>query len=182
MTTLELEKLRFPIGAFQKPHNIDAATIQHWIQVIQQFPQQVKTLVQSLSTVQINWRYRPNGWTIKQVVHHCSDSHINSWIRFKLALTEDSPTIRPYLEERWAELSDSLDNDLSDTLLLLEGLHNKWAKLLSGLSTTDLEREFVHPEHGRRFSLKETIGIYAWHCQHHLAHIELALKVKGKFN
>lgn len=177
-----LEKLKFPIGEFSPPIQIDATTITHWITSIEAFPNRLEVLVKNLSIEQRNWKYRPEGWSIKQVVHHCADSHMNSIIRFKLALTETNPNIRPYWENRWAELPDSLDNDLSSALLLLKGLHQKWVFLLKALSTQDLEREFIHPGHDRRFSLKENIGIYAWHCDHHLAHIEQAIKAKGAYN
>lgn len=177
----ELEQLKFPIGLFTPPEFIDTEIIKHWITSIEVFPSRVEALILTLSIKQLHWKYRPNGWCIKQVIHHCADSHLNSLIRFKLALTEESPTIRPYWEDRWAELPDSLNDDLSATLLLLKGLHQKWVFLLKQLSEEDLKREFVHPEHGKRFSLKENIGIYAWHCNHHLAHIEQAIKAKGSY-
>ena len=141
----------------------------------------MKILQGDLSTEALQWTYRPKGWTIKQVVHHCSDSHMNSIIRFKLALTEDSPTIRPYYEDRWANLIDGNDDNLEDTLVLLKGLHAKLGKLLRHISDVDMSREFIHPEHGKRFRLDETIGIYAWHCMHHLAHIKQAIAHKGQF-
>jgi hypothetical protein len=112
------------------------------------------------------------------VVHHCADSHMNSIIRFKLTLTEDDPEIRPYYEGRWAELVDGKDDDISYSLQLITAVHSKWVKLLKGLKPNDLERNFIHPEHGQAFSIAENIGIYAWHCNHHLTHIELALKSK----
>ncbi|UXP33365.1 putative metal-dependent hydrolase [Reichenbachiella agarivorans] len=176
-----LTQLKFPIGEFIKPEVISNDQIKEWVADIEAFPSRVKILTTNLSVEQLNWRYRPDGWTIKQVVHHCADSHMNSLIRFKLALTEDSPTIRPYHEERWAELIDSQDNDLSYTLSLLEGLHYRLVQLQRNLSEEDLKREFIHPEHGRRFTLAETIGIYAWHSNHHLAHIQQALGYQGKF-
>jgi len=178
----DLKKLKFPIGEFTSPSSIETSTIEAWIGSVATFPNRVEALTQNLNTEQRNWKYRPEGWTIKQVVHHCADSHMNSLIRFKLALTEDSPIIRPYWENRWAELPDSLDDNLQASLLLLKGLHQKWVLLLNQLSSQDLEREFVHPEHGKRFSLKENIGVYAWHCEHHLAHIEQAIRAMGSYN
>lgn len=177
----DLHQLKFPIGEFSPPSLIDNKIIKQWIESIDTFPNRVQALTENLTNEQKNWKYRPNGWSIKQVVHHCADSHMNSLIRFKLALTEDSPTIRPYWEDRWAELPDSLDDNLESVLLLLKGLHQKWVFLLEQLSPQDLEREFVHPEHGKRFSLKENIGVYAWHCAHHLAHIEQALGAAGAY-
>lgn len=178
MTDEALYQLQFPIGKFQKPAVIDDSLIQQWISDIQHFPEQIKTITQRLSGEQLNWQYRPDGWTIKQVVHHCADSHMNSFIRFKLALTEDSPTIKPYFEDRWAELVDGTDNNIKDSLALITALHSKWVVLLKNINSSDLKRDFIHPEHGKRISLEENIGTYAWHCNHHLAHIKLALKKK----
>lgn len=179
---MDLEKLKYPIGRFEKPEVISQTMIDDWISDIEVFPTKITELVARLSFEQLNWKYRPDGWSIKQVVHHCSDSHLNSFVRFKWTLTEDTPTIKAYYEERWAELVDGVDDDLENTLLFAKGLHGKWVKLLRSLSASDLEKEFIHPEHGNRVSLKENIGIYAWHCNHHLAHIEQALKAKGAYN
>lgn len=176
-----MKDLKYPIGKFIKPETINDTTIRQWISDIQQFPSSLEALVTPLSIEQVNWRYRPGGWMIKQVVHHCADSHINSLIRFKLALTEDAPTIRPYFEDRWAELIDSLDDNLNDSLMLIKGLHSKWVTLLNSLSEQDLDKTFIHPEHGKSFTLRENIGIYAWHCNHHLAHIRQALEHRGEF-
>lgn len=181
MTTQNLALLKYPLGKFVKPNIISETQILEWIETIEGLPEILSNLTKDLSVEQLNWPYRPDGWTIKQVVHHFSDSHMNSIIRFKLALTEDAPTIKPYHEDRWATLIDGNDNNLSHTLSLLKGLHAKLGTLLRSLSNTDLKREFVHPEHGRRISLEENIGIYAWHSKHHIAHIKQALKHKGKF-
>lgn len=182
MNPTELERLKFPIGTYTIPESISAETIQQWINEIERFPNRIKQLTSELSTEQLNWKYRPEGWTIKQVVHHCVDSHMNSIIRFKLALTEDDPTIRPYFEDRWAKLDVGNEDDLEDSILLLTALHSKLGKLLRSFSETDLSRTFQHPEHGQRFRIDETIGNYAWHSNHHTAHIEQALKYKGVFN
>jgi len=177
-----LEKLKYPIGQFNKPEQIDADLIERWVNDIQLFPQRLQALVEPLSIAQLNWQYRPEGWKIKQLVHHCADSHLNSIIRFKLALTEDSPTIRPYYEDRWANLADSLDDDITDSLSFIQALHKKWVSLLKNLTPEDLQKEFIHPEHNKRFSLAETVGTYAWHCNHHLAHIKQAIEYKGNFS
>lgn len=181
MSSQNLEQLKYPIGKFTKPKIISEPLILEWIETIEALPEILYKLTKNLTIEQLNWPYRPNGWNIKQVVHHLADSHMNSIIRFKLAMTEDSPTIKPYHEDRWATLIDGNDNDLSHTLLLLKGLHAKMGTLLRSLTKADLKREFIHPEHGRRFSLAETIGVYAWHSKHHVTHIEQALKYKGKF-
>ena len=179
---MNLRRLQFPIGEFAKPTNIDSTTINQWIEEIENFPARLNELTSNLTKEQLNWKYRPKGWSIKQVVHHCADSHMNSLIRFKLALTEDSPTIRPYHEDKWAELIDSQDDRILDSILLLIALHSRWVKILRNLTVEDLKKEFVHPEHGTKTSLEENIGIYAWHCNHHFAHIELAIEAAGKYN
>ncbi len=182
MTSDELQQLKFPVGEFTAPAYMPTSLIATWIDVIEEFPTTIKELTENLSSTQKNWKYRPNGWRLKQVVHHCADSHMNSFIRFKLSLTEDTPKIRPYFEDKWALLTDSQDDHLEDSILLLTGLHNKWVQLLKSLQHSDYEKQFMHPEHGTLFRLDETIGTYAWHCQHHLAHIKLALEAEGKYN
>ncbi|MFC4720730.1 YfiT family bacillithiol transferase [Geojedonia litorea] len=181
MTNEEFHLLKYPIGELNIPQNSTSQQISEWINEIEQFPEAVVALTKNLSNEQLNWIYRPEGWTIKQVVHHCSDSHMNSLIRFKLALTEDMPTIKPYYEDRWAKLVDGNSNDLNYSLMLLKGLHAKLVILLRSLTPNDLKRQYIHPEHGKRFSLEQTIYIYAWHSKHHLAHIKQALKHKGEF-
>lgn len=183
MTDQELQKLKYPIGKFEVlPSEITKSQIDEWIGVIAQFPDQVQSLTKELTVDQLKWRYRPNGWCISQVVHHCADSHMNSIIRFKLALTEDLPDIKPYYEDRWADLPDSLEPDISDALAILTGLHHKWVLLLQSLDNHQLHRQYRHPEHGKVFDLAETIGNYAWHCQHHEAHIVQAIKYQGEFS
>ncbi len=181
MTEQALEKLKYPNGQFIRPEAIKDSTINSWISDIESLPASVESLVKNLSTAELNLPYRPNGWNIKQVVHHLSDSHMNAFIRFKLALTEDSPIIKPYMEDRWANLEDGTKDDISDSLNLLKSLHSKWFKLLKTLTKEDLKVAYIHPEHGRRFQLDEVIGLYAWHSNHHLAHINQALEHQGKF-
>jgi len=169
-----IEELKYPIGKFQAPVTIDNIQIKEWIETIERFPRKLSYEVLNLTQIQLEKQYRPNGWTIRQVVNHCADSHINSFIRFKLALTEDVPTIKPYFEDLWAELPDSNAFLVNSSLKLLEGLHERWTFLLRSLSDQDLERQFKHPESGELISLKINIGIYAWHCEHHLAHVKNA--------
>jgi hypothetical protein len=182
MTSQNLENLKYPIGKFIKPESISESQILEWIDTIESLPVVLSKLTKDLSVEQLNWPYRPEGWNIKQVVHHLADSHMNSMIRFKWTLTEDTPTIKAYHEDRWAKLKDDNDNNLSHTQSLLKGLHAKLGILLRSLTKEDLKREFIHPEHVRHISLEETIGIYAWHSKHHVAHIEQALKYKRKFD
>ncbi len=179
MNEQELEQLRYPIGRFHAPATIDNTLISKLVTEIESFPKRLKAEVANLSEAQLDTPYRPNGWTIRQVVHHCADSHMNSFIRFKLALTEVKPTIKPYYEERWAELADSKTLAIEPSLVLLEGLHQRWATLLKSLKSDDLARTFVHPEHGKEFRLDVTISNYAWHGNHHLAHITELKKRKG---
>ena len=181
MTEKELEHLKYPIGLYKVPAIITQKNLDDWIKIIREFPVRVKYLVSDLSIEEKSWVYRPGGWSIKQVVHHCADSHINSYVRFKWALTEDIPIIKAYDENLWVALFDGDEDDLSTTLLLTEGLHAKWSNLLAGLNEDDLNRTFIHPASNESFSLKETIGSYAWHCEQHLAHIKQALALCGTY-
>jgi len=182
MGQVNIEKLRFPIGQFEKPSKIDQEHINQWINDILQFPSRLSEIVRSLTEAELEWKYRPGGWTICQVVHHCADSHMNSFIRFKLTLTENIPTIKPYFEDRWAEGPDSNNLEILDSVKILEGLHARWTILLKSLSTVDLKKTFMHPEHDKAIALEENIGIYAWHSNHHLAHIRQAIEFKGIFD
>lgn len=176
-----MSDLRFPIGQFMFQESASVTDVEYWIESIEAFPNKLIEATEKLSIEELNWIYRPEGWSIKQVVHHCSDSHMNSFIRFKLALTEKDAVIRPYFEDRWAELSDSLSDDISDSIQLITALHCKWGKFLRLLKVDELTLEFVHPEHNSRVSLLENIAFYAWHCNHHLAHIQQAIDHQGKF-
>ncbi|TDX84035.1 YfiT family bacillithiol transferase [Epilithonimonas xixisoli] len=174
---MNLEALKFPIGKFVKPEPITREIIDSAISEIQNFPNLVKAEIENLDEEDLKLRYRPEGWTISQVVHHCADSHINSYVRFKLALTENLPTIKPYEESLWAELPDSKLSPFV-SLKLLESLHERWVFILKNLSDEDLKKEFIHPEQSEKISLKENILIYSWHCQHHLVHICQAKKLR----
>jgi len=164
------EKLRYPIGRFKVPQPITAALLGTAIATISDFPEKLKSVTANLNDVQLDTPYRSGGWTIRQVVHHCADSHINSWVRFKLALTEKNPVIFPYREDLWAILHDS-KMPILPSILILEGLHSRWSELLNTLSETDLAKGYIHPEQGKLIPLSEAILAYAWHCEHHLAHI-----------
>ncbi|WP_088831682.1 YfiT family bacillithiol transferase [Paenibacillus tyrfis] len=166
------DHLRFPIGQYEAPAKPDVEMIAAWIDEIAQLPQLVRAAVQGASETQLDTPYRPGGWTVRQVVHHMADSHMNSFIRFKLALTEEVPVIRPYREERWAELPDTRQAPVALSLALLDALHERWVLLLRGLSDEELAREFRHPDSGI-IRLDQNIGLYAWHGRHHLAHIRL---------
>ena len=176
---MNLEKLKFPIGKFEKPENITKEILSLWIDNITTLPSRLKNEVDSLSDFQLDTPYRPDGWTIRQVIHHCADSHINSFIRLKLALTEENPTIKPYYEERWAELVDSKDFPIASSLKILEGIHYRWIAILNQLTEIDLEKTFTHPEHQKTITILENIGFYAWHGNHHLAHITILKKINN---
>ncbi|UPT68528.1 MAG: putative metal-dependent hydrolase [Sphingobacteriales bacterium JAD_PAG50586_3] len=171
---MDIEKLRYPIGKYVAPEAFTAETITDWIKDIETLPQLIKTEVDGLDATALQQTYRPGGWTIQQLVHHCADSHMNAYIRFKLALTEDNPTIKPYMEGLWAELPDTLDMPISSSLHILEGVHARMAALLKTLTADQLQRTFIHPEHNRTQSIAFTIGSYAWHGKHHLAHVKIA--------
>ncbi|WP_291725650.1 YfiT family bacillithiol transferase [Bernardetia sp.] len=181
---IQLDKLRYPIGDFEAPKEKNSEKrkelVLEWKNDISSFPNRLKKVIENLNNEQLEWKYRPNGWTIKQVIHHCSDSHINALIRFKLALTENEPTIKPYLEAKWAVLQDmTLSIDVS--LSILEGVHQKLNIIIESLSESDLEKRFFHPEHQVYFNLFELVANYAWHSNHHLAHIKQAIAAKGSY-
>ena len=179
---MDIQELRYPIGKRIPVQNPDRHLINLWIKDIAAFPSKLEKILDGVTVEQLNYKYRPGGWTVKQVVHHCTDSHINSIVRFKLALTENIPGILPYFEDRWAKLPDSNNDDISYSLMLLKGLHKKWTVLLESLSDDQLKREYVHPEHENRLTVADTIHIYSWHCRHHYAHVVNGLESAGKYN
>ena len=178
---LDLEELKFPIGKYEPPVEISEDTISEWVSTLEKLPLDLRGWVENLSYESLDWVYRPQGWAIKQVVHHLADSHMNSFIRFKLILTEETPTIRPYNQDEWAKLTDGADPDIATSLNILEGLHARKVTLLSKLSASDWDRTFIHPEYDRELSLGWMVGLYAWHSQHHLAHIKQAIEKEGDF-
>jgi hypothetical protein len=168
--TLHDDLLRYPIGRYDSSREVSAEALEQALRDLEALPGQLRQAVQGLSDNQLNTPYRAGGWTLRQVVHHLADSHMNSYIRFKLALTEDNPTIKPYEEDRWAELPDSKQEPVEVSLTLLEALHHRWLVLLRSLSITDWQRHFMHPQSGKT-TLAKAAGLYAWHGRHHLAHI-----------
>ena len=162
--------LRYPIGPFQWEGGVTADQRRHLIDQIEGTPARLRAAVEGLSAEQLDAPYRPGGWTVRQVVHHLPDSHINGYVRFKLALTEEEPTIKPYDEARWAELVDSRTAGLEISLALLESLHRRWVLLLRSLTPADFARTLRHPEMGV-MTLEKTLSLYAWHGRHHVAHI-----------
>lgn len=172
------EDLRYPIGEFDRDYDTSPDARQARIETIADLPQRLRAAVAGLNDAQLDTVYRPGGWTIRQTVHHIADSHANSLIRFKLALTEDEPpTIRPYYEDRWAELGDSrLPVEVS--LNMIEALHTRWLALLNSMSEFDFQKTFIHPETGE-WTLEGALALYAWHSQHHTAHITKSRERNG---
>jgi uncharacterized damage-inducible protein DinB len=163
------DDLRFPIGKFDSKIEVTPEIRQKYIQTIKDLPENVERAIADLNDEQLDTPYRPEGWTVRQTVHHVADSHLNSYCRFKLALTEDVPTIRPYYEDRWAELKDSgMPIDVS--MKIIQGVHARWANLLDSMSDEDFQRKLNHPETGE-WTLEKFLGLYDWHCKHHTAHI-----------
>ncbi|HCY75413.1 MAG TPA: putative metal-dependent hydrolase [Ignavibacteriales bacterium] len=169
---------RYPIGRFDRNINITREMRSDFIKTIETLPSQLKKEVENLSPQQLDTPYRDGGWTIRQVVHHIPDSHVNSYVRFKLALTEDNPQIKTYEEHLWAELPDTFNTPIEISLQLLDSVHKRWAILLRSLTDEQFEKTFQHPEWGN-ITLRKTLALYAWHSKHHLAHITELKKKMG---
>lgn len=161
---------KYPIGKFHYDGPPSDAQKKSFIDEIAQTPANLHASVKGLTEAQLDTPYRDGGWTIRQVVHHLPDSHLNSYVRFKLALTEYEPTIKPYAEDRWAELADTKATPIEVSLTLLDSLHDRWVRLLRSLTPEDWKRTFRHPDLGL-LDLEKTLAIYAWHGRHHVAHI-----------
>ncbi len=179
MKNLELEQLKYPIGQYEIPEDITDAQIAEWIETIERLPQRLKKRVENLTQEQLDTPYRPGGWTLRQTVHHIADSHHQSYIRFKWALTEDKPIIKAYDEKAWSELFDAKSAPIFLSLDHLGAVHAKLVYLLKGLSRYHLQRKFIHPDNDLESTLDENIGRYAWHGDHHYAHIEGLVKREG---
>ena len=166
-----MSDLRYPIGKFTLEGEITPGRREGWITEIAEAPAQLRTAVHGFDYAQFDTPYREGGWTVRQVVHHVPDSHLNAYVRFKLALTEDNPTIKPYVESRWAELPDTRGTGVGVSLVLLEALHRRWVVLMRAMSESDWGRTFFHPEHKKSSRLDWFLAMYAWHWRHHVAHI-----------
>ena len=176
---MDLEKLKYPIGKAKIPNNITDSDLAGWIRILEIFPKRLSKLVNGLNEEQLDTPYRPGGWTIRQVVHHIADSHTHSYIRFKWALTEEEPVIKPYYEDRWAELEDASNAPISVSLEMIKAVHAKLVLLMKGMDKVQWKRCFIHPEGDEKVSLEQNAGKYAWHAQHHYAHIENLIRSKG---
>jgi hypothetical protein len=171
--------LRYPIGRFHKPETLSAGERGVLIGQIADAPGRLRSAITTLDSVQLDTPYRPGGWTVRQLVHHVPDSHINAFVRFKLALTEHQPTIKPYQEARWAELADGKAQAIEPSLQLLENLHTRWVILLESIAPAGWERTFKHPELGA-MRLDQNLALYGWHGRHHVAHIT-ALRERNRW-
>ena len=166
-----IEQLKYPIGPFSPPENITNEVIVDRINVIEAFPKKLRKAIENKSREEINSPYRPGGWTVKQLVHHLADSHMNAYIRFKWTLTEDNPSIKTYEEKKWAELDDSKVVNIEVSIALVTSLHTRWVALLKSMNSHDFQKTFFHPEMKQTIALDRLLCLYAWHCNHHLAHI-----------
>ncbi|MEO6444759.1 MAG: YfiT family bacillithiol transferase [Gemmatimonadaceae bacterium] len=164
------ENLKYPIGRFAKPTSHSAESRAAGISVIEAAPAALRAAVSGLSVAQLDTPYRPGGWTVRQVVHHVPDSHLNAYMRLKLALTEERPVIKPYDEAAWALLEDSRSTKIETSLALLDAVHDRWVRILRAMSPDDFSRRWVHPESGDH-DLDALVGLYAWHGAHHTAHV-----------
>jgi hypothetical protein len=162
--------LQYPIGKFSFPAPLTEEQKQKCLDEISHAPSNLRAAVSGLSEDQLDTPYRPAGWSVRQVVHHVPDSHMNAYVRFKLALTEEEPTIKPYAEDRWAVLADTRSTPIEVSLMLLESLHTRWMRLLGSLAAADWKRRFRHPDLGL-MDLEKALAMYAWHGRHHVAHI-----------
>jgi hypothetical protein len=170
---------RYPIGKFEAPAgSISEQQRKEWIAAVEETPRRMREAVKGLDQEQLSTAYREGGWNVRQVVHHVPDSHMNAYVRFKLALTEDNPTIKPYEEDKWATLGDG-STPVEVSLQLLESLHVRWVNLLKSMKDQDWKRTLHHPGMGKTLTLEQVLGLYAWHGRHHVAHITTLRKSKG---
>ncbi|WP_291906221.1 YfiT family bacillithiol transferase [Chitinophaga sp. CB10] len=166
-----MEELKYPIGRFEAKADYTPEELQRFINDIRYLPSLLEITVQSMDQAQLDTPYRPEGWTVTQLVHHVADSHLNAYTRFKLALTEDTPTIKPYDEAAWAELPDVKATPINVSLTLLHALHTRWTALLNSMDGEQWERAIYHPESKKEINLKSLAAMYSWHGLHHLAHV-----------
>ena len=174
------QDLRYPVGKFNRPTQaLTAAERARMIEEIAATPAALRAALRGLDDRKIDTPYRPGGWTVRQVVHHLPDSHLNAYCRFKLALTEDVPTIKPYDENKWAELPDGRSALVDESLALLEALHARWVFLLRGMKPADFERKLNHPEWNAPLALDHMLALYSWHGRHHVAHVTALRQREG---
>jgi hypothetical protein len=176
--SVDLETLQYPIGRFAWNGESSAQFREEWLSAIETTPAELRRAVSGLTDDQLDTPYRPGGWTVRQVVHHYADDHMNSYMRFKLALTEDAPTIKPYSEPLWGELPDARMGPVEPSLILLAALHQRWMAAWRALGPVDWLRTFYHPRSGNTVSLERLAAQYAWHGRHHVAQVH-ALRLRN---
>lgn len=167
----DIEELKYPIGRYVQVESYTQADMKQWINTLIALPTWMDACIENLDVYQLETPYREGGWTIQQVVHHVADSHANAYIRLKLALTEDNPTIKPYAEQLWAELADSKITPVNISVTMLHAFHRRMVDVLQNMQPEEWERTYFHPEHKRSVPLWEMVAMYAWHSKHHTAHI-----------
>ena len=180
-TNLKPDQLSYPIGRMIDPTHYTKELRREWIRSIEQFPRLLKDEVILLDSVQLDWNYRPGGWNIKQLIHHCADAHLTAFMRFKMTLAECKPTVKPYDEELASQSADVLKAPIYYSLQIIEGIHERWAVLLKNMKPEDFDRKFYHPEYDEVQTLNKSLYHYAWHGEHHLAQIKQALDFRGCF-
>ena len=168
-----MEHLKYPQGRFEYGKSYSPADNQKHIAVIEQFPKELNELVSSLGKDQLEKTYRPGGWNAKQIINHIADSHMNALIRLKLTLTEESPVIKPYNQDLWADLEDGKNTPVETSLDLIQGIHKRLSILLKKVTDADLQRKYIHPEYNKEFKLDEMIALYAWHGRQHYEHLKI---------
>ena len=174
------EDLRYPIGRMPVVEGpVSASQRDEWIQTVEALPARLRRAVERLNSEQWDTPYRPGGWTVRQLTHHIPDSHLNAYVRFKLAMTENEPTVKPYDEAAWAELADTRTATPELSLTLLEALHERWTILMRTMTEAQWQRTYRHPEHGRTYTLEQVLSQYAWHSAHHLRHITALCERRG---
>ncbi len=173
-----MNDLRFPIGQFKYEGSPTDEKRRAFLEDIAQTPAKLRDAVAGLSAAQLDTPYRPEGWTVRQVTHHVPDSHMNAYVRFKLALTEDDPTIKPYAEDRWANLADTTSTPIEVSLTLLDSLHDRWVRLMKTITPEQWKRTYRHPERGT-MTLEATLALYSWHGKHHVGHITALRTLKS---
>lgn len=178
-TPEQLEFLKYPLGRFKSPDKITSDDRRQWIKSIETLPASLKRLTESWNNNQWNTPYRPGGWTARQLIFHISDSHMNSLLRFKLGLTEDCPTIKPYDQDAWVNMSDVSQLSPHVSLELIDGIHQRFSNVLNNMSNDDFHRDIFHPELNKKMSLEKMLALYGWHSEHHLAHLKNLSKTQG---
>ena len=177
---VQQDNLRYPIGQFEYGKSYSLDDTRKHIKVIAKYPKDLKNLLKKLKSGDLEKTYRPEGWTVRQIVNHIADSHINAYVRVKLAVTEPTPIIKPYEEQLWAELEDGKHGSIKTSVKLLTALHKRWTNFLKSIQEDDLEKAYYHPASKKTVSIQEAIALYVWHGQHHLAHIQLVVEGKSQ--